>query len=262
MGKLIKINIERVRKQSFLFSELVKRDFKQKYKGTVIGMGWSILSPMLTLLVMRLVFTEFFGRDTPHYTTYLFCGTLQFSYFKEATKAGMNSLLANHKILEKINIPKYLFLLSKNVSSLINYGLTLCVFFVFALIDHITFGVHFLALLYPIFCLMLFNIGMGLILSALCVFFRDISYLYDIFTLLLHYMSAIFYRVDKYPMMIQRVFLINPVYCYIRYFRLVTIDGIIPSLPYHLLCAFYPLVMLSLGLWIYKKLNHMFLYYL
>lgn len=262
MGKTIKKYYNKIRKQSFLFSELVKRDFKQKYKGTVIGMGWSILSPLLTLMVMRLVFTEFFGRNTPHYTTYLFCGTLIFSYFKESTKGGMNSLLSNHKILEKINIPKYMFLLSKNVSSLINFGLTLLVFFVFAIIDNITFGIHFLALLYPITCLVTFNVGVGLILSAMYVFYRDTSYLYDIFTLLLHYLSAIFYRVDKYPQTIQNIFLLNPVYCYIKYFRVVTIDGTIPSLPYHLLCAFYPLAAFSIGLWIYKKNNHKFLYYM
>lgn len=72
--------INKIRKNQFLFSELVKRDFKQKYKRTVLGMWWSVLSPLLTLLVMRLVFTQFFGRNTPHYTTYLFCGNLVFSY--------------------------------------------------------------------------------------------------------------------------------------------------------------------------------------
>ncbi|MDO5545096.1 MAG: ABC transporter permease [Eubacteriales bacterium] len=262
MKKLFGKQINKIRKQSFLLSELVKRDFKQKYKGTVIGMGWSILSPLLTLLVMRLVFTEFFGRNTPHYTTYLFCGTLIFSYYKESTKSGMSSLLANQRILGKINIPKYLFLLSRNISSLINFGLTLCVFFVFALIDNITFGVHFFALLYPVICLVIFNVGVGLILSALHVFFRDINYLYDIFTLLLHYLSAIFYRVDNYPETIQRIFLLNPVYCYIKYFRVVTIDGNIPSLFYHLLCAFYPLAAFSIGMWINKKNNNKFLYYM
>lgn len=248
--------------RSFLFSELVKRDFKQKYKRTVLGMGWSVLSPLLTLLVMRLVFTEFFGRNTPHYTTYLFCGNLVFSYFKESTKGGMNSLMANHKIITKINVPKYLFLMSKNVSSLINFGLTLCVFFIFAAIDHIPFGFRFFALLYPIACLVVFNVGVGLVLSALFVFFRDISYLYDIFTLLLQYLSAIFYQVDRFSPEIQRVFLLNPVYCYIKYFRLVVIDCTIPSPAYHLLCAFYALSVLSLGLMFYKKYNHQFLYYM
>lgn len=246
----------------FLFSELAKRDFKQKYKRTVLGMGWSVMSPLLTLLVMRLVFTQFFGRNMEYYTTYLFCGNLVYSYFKESTTGGMNALMSNSGIITKVNIPKYMFLLSKNVSSLINFGLSLAVFFIFAAIDGIHFGFHFLALIYPVICLVVFNIGMGLILSAMFVFFRDTGYLYDIFTLLLMYMSAIFYQINGYSPMVQRLFLCNPIFCYIKYFRVVVIEGSIPNLLYHGLCALYALVVLGIGCWIYKKNNHMFLYYM
>ena len=246
----------------FLFVELTKRDFKQKYKRTALGMGWSLLSPLLTLLVMRLVFTQFFGRNTPHYTTYLFSGNLVFSYFKESTSGGMNALMANRSIISKVNVPKYMFLLSKNISSLINFGLTLCAYFVFAALDHISFGVHFLSLVYPIICLVIFNIGIGLVLSALFVFFRDIAYLYDIFTLLLMYMSAIFYQINGFSPIVQSLFLCNPIFCYIKYFRLVVIDGSIPSLLHHGLCALYALLVLGIGCWIYKKNNHKFLYYM
>ena len=153
--------LQTLNKNRFLFSELVKRDFKQKYKRTVLGMDWSVLSPLLNLLVMSLVFTQFFGRNTPHYTIYLFCGNLVFSYYRESTNGGMNALMANAHIFTKVNVPKYLFLLSKNVSSLINFGLNLCVFFLFVLFDGISFGPHFLALLYPIICLVVFNLGRG-----------------------------------------------------------------------------------------------------
>ena len=253
--------INNLKKQQFLFEELVKRDFKQKYKRTVLGMGWSILSPLLTLLVMRLVFTQFFGRNMPHYTTYLFAGNLMFSYYREATSGGMHALMANKGIFTKINVPKYLFLLTKNVSSIINFGLTLLVFFLFAAIDGVAFSFKFIAILYPILCLMAFNIGVGLILSALFVFFRDISYLYDVFTMLLMYMSAIFYTVDNYAPSIQRLFLINPVYCAIKYVRLVVLDGTIPSVQFHLLLAAYAALALLLGGLVYKKKNHEFLYY-
>ncbi len=256
-----KDSLNRFKKNQFLFEELVKRDFKQKYKRTVLGMMWSVLSPLFSLLVMRLVFTHFFGRNMEHYTTYLFCGNLIFSYFKESTTGGMNALMANAGIFSKINVPKYMFLLSKNISSLINFGLTLCVFFVFALIDGIHFNFSFLMLLYPIACLILFNVGVGLVLSAIFVFFRDIGYLYDIFTLLLMYMSAIFYTVETFPATIQRIFLLNPVYCYIKYFRIITIDGNIPSFGFHMLCLFYAVVMVIIGGLIYKTKNHKFLYY-
>lgn len=253
--------IQKMQGSQFLFEELVTRDFKKKYKRTVLGMAWSILSPLLTLLVMRLVFTQFFGRQTAHYTTYLFCGNLVFSYFNEATSQGMTSLRDNSAIFTKVNVPKYLFLLSKNVQTLINFGLTLCVFFVFCVLDNITFTWKFICLLYPIVCLVLFNIGVGLILSALYIFFRDIQYLWSVFTMLLMYMSAIFYTIDSYPPVIQNVFLINPVYLFIRYFRKIVIEATIPSLWFHLLMLADVLVVVGLGCWMYKKNNTKFLYY-
>ncbi len=90
--------LQKIRKHKFLFSELVKRDFKKKYKGTIVGMGWSALSPLLTLLIMRLVFTHFFGSSIPHYTIYLFCGNLVFSYFRDATTQGMEARSSNAPI--------------------------------------------------------------------------------------------------------------------------------------------------------------------
>lgn len=253
--------IQKIKRYAFLFEELVKRDFQQKYKGTALGIVWSVLSPLMTLFVMRMVFSHFFGRDTPHYTIYLFSGNIVMSYFREATKGGMNSLVNNASIFTKINVPKYMFLLSKNVSSVINFLLTLVVYFLFCALDGIDFGWHMLALIYPCLCLLAMSIGMGLILSALYVFFRDMRYLYDVFLTLLNYVSAIFYTVDQLPAQVQRIFLLNPVYVYIKYFRTVVIDGVLPSVQYHFLCAGYAVLLCVVGYWIYKKNNQRFLYY-
>ena len=224
-------------------------------------MGWSLLSPLLMLLVMRLVFTQFFGRNTPHYTTYLFCGNLIFSYFSEATKSGMSSLMENAKVFTKVTVPKYLFLFSKNVQTFISFLLTLVIFFLFVAIDHLPFTWKFICLLYPICMLILFNIGVGLILSAMYVFFRDMKYLYDVFLKLLGYMSAIFYTIDKYSAMGQNLFLLNPVYLFIRYFRKIVIEATIPSVWFHLLMLADVAIVLAIGCWVYKKYNHKFLYY-
>lgn len=253
--------INKLERHQFLFEELVKRDFKKKYKGTVLGMAWSVLSPLLMLLVMRLVFSHFFGRNMEHYTTYLFCGNLIFAFFNESTGQGMSSLLNNANIFTKVNVPKYLFLLSKNVQCLINFGLTLCMFVLFCFLDKITFTWRWILLLYPICGLVCFNIGVGLILSALYVFFRDIQYLWGVFTQLLMYMSAIFYSIDSYSPLVQHAFLLNPVYLFIRYFRKIVIEATIPSLWFHLLMAFDVLVTVGIGSWMYKKYNHQFLYY-
>ena len=181
----------------FLFSELVKRDFTKKYKRTILGMAWSILSPLMNLLIMWLVFNKLLGSNVDHYVVYLFAGQLVFSYFTDATNLGMNSLVANAGIFTKINIPKYLFLFSQNVSSLINYGLTLLIFFTFVALDGIPFTWKFVLLMYPVGCLIVFNLGIGLILSALYVFFRDMQYLWGILTQLIMWLSAIFYTVES-----------------------------------------------------------------
>ncbi len=245
----------------FLFSELVKRDFKKKYKRTILGMAWSVLSPILTLIVMALVFTRVYGRNTPHYIIYLFCGNLVFSYFNDAVTQGMTSLMGNASIFTKVNVPKYLFLLSKNVQTLINFGLTLIVFFLFCIFDRITFTWRFIYLLYPICMLVFFNIGCGLILSALYVFFRDIQYLWSIFSLLLMYLSAIFYTLDRYPPVAQNLFYLNPVYVFIRYFRVVVIESAVPTVQLHLLILANVLIALGYGSYMYKKYNTRFLYY-
>ena len=252
---------QKIKKYQFLFEELVKRDFKTKYKRTVLGVGWSVLSPLLMLLVMKIVFTQFFGRTVEHYTTYLFCGNLIFSYFNDATREGMRSLMGNAGIFTKVNVPKYLFLLSKNIQTFINFLITLCVFFVFCAIDGIAFTWTMLLLVYPTVMLVLFNVGVGLVLSALFVFFRDIQYLWSVFTRLLMYMSAIFYTLDSYPEYVQKLFYLNPVYTFIAYYRQVVIGGAVPSVWLHLLILFYVAVVVGIGSWMYKKYNTKFLYY-
>lgn len=253
--------ITKLRQHEFLFEELVKRDFKKKYKRTILGMGWSILSPLVTMMIMNFVFGRVFGRGIPHFAVYLLCGNLLFSYFKEATSGGMQALVGNASIFTKVNVPKYIFLLSKNVSSFINFMLTMVILLLFVAVDGVSFHWGFVSLLYPMFCLILFNLGIGMILSAYYVFFRDISYLYDLFTLLLMYLSAIFYKITIVPEPYRFVFYLNPVWVYINYFREVILEGRIPGLEYHMLALFYAVSAIAIGALIYKRNNHKFLYY-
>lgn len=252
---------QKIKKHQFLFQQLVHRDFTKKYKRTVLGIAWSMLSPLLSLLVMRIVFTKLLGSEIEHYTVYLFSGQLVFSFFSDSTNEGMTSLLNNADIFTKVNVPKYMFLFSKNVSALINFGITLVIYFIFVLVDGIAITGKFFLLIFPIACLVVFNLGIGLILSAIFVFFRDIQYLYSIFTMLLMYMSAIFYSIDQFSELGQYLFLLNPIYLYIRYFRKIVIESTVPTLEFHLLAAAYAVVAFGLGCLIYKKKNHSFLYY-
>jgi ABC-type polysaccharide/polyol phosphate export permease len=250
------------RSNLFLFQELVKRDFKRRYKRTLLGMLWSMVSPLAQLLVMNLIFVNFFGNTTPHFTVYLFSGILLYGYFNESTNAGMSSLEANAGIITSVRVPKWLFLLSKNVSGMLNVALAMLVFLLVCIIDGIRFHPGMLMILYAITFLTLFNIGVGFILSALRVFFHDIEYLYNILLLLLMYASAIFYDIDGFPPKVQLVFHLNPVFCFIKYFRYIVLDGVIPSFRLHALCAGYAFFALLLGGFIYRKYNYKFLYYM
>lgn len=245
----------------FLFEELVKRDFKAKYKRTVLGMFWSVLSPLLMLVVLSLIFGNFFGRTIEHYIIYLFSGQIVFNYFVESTNEGMQALMSNARIFTKINVPKYLFLLSKNVSALINFGIILIIYFCFLAFDGICFTWKFIWLAYPIICLILINLGIGLVLSALFIFFKDIQYLYRFFTQVVMYSSAIFYNIEILPTYIQSLFYVNPIFVCITYVRSIVLDNTIPDLFVHIILAMYTIFLLMVGCYVYKKYNYKFLYY-
>ncbi|MBQ8172225.1 MAG: ABC transporter permease [Oscillospiraceae bacterium] len=254
--------VQKIKRYRFLFEELVKRDFTRKYKRTTLGVIWSALSPLMTLGVMALVFTQFFGRSTPHYVVYLFCGNIVFGFFRESTSAGMTVLWDNAGIFSKVNVPKYMFLFSKNVSTLLTFGINIVILFVFVLVDGLAFTWKYFLLLYPVLFLSILNLGMGFILSALFLRFRDLQYLYGVFTNLLMYVSAIFYSVDSYPEEIQKLFLINPVYDCIKYFRTIIIDDAIPSLELHVIIFAYAIIAFGIGALVYKTQNYKFLYYI
>ena len=259
---MISLLVARWKQYNFVFEELVKRDFKKRYKRTFLGIGWSMLGPLLHLFVMVLVFTNFFGSDIPHFVIYVFAGLKMFTFFSESTNQGMASLMGNSNIITKVKVPKYIFLLSQNVASLINFGLMLVVFFIFAAIDGVSFHWRFIFLLYPIITITLFNIGVGLILSALFVFFKDIQHLYSIFTMLIMWMSAIFYSIEQFSATTQRLFLLNPIFTHIHYFRLVVLFGVIPAWHIHLACALAAIIALAVGAFFYKRFNYRFIYYM
>ena len=224
-------------------------------------MFWSVLSPLLMLSVMAIIFGNFFGRDIEHYVIFLFSGQIIYNYFIEATNEGMQALVSNSSIFTKINVPKYLFLFSKNVSALLNFAIILVIYFGFVIFEGIDFTWQFLLLIYPIICLIVLNLGMGLILSALFVFFKDIQYLYRLFTQILMYGSAIFYSIDILPQHLQTLFYCNPIFVCITYFRSIVLHNAVPDLRLHLLLAGYALVLFGIGCWVYKKYNYKFLYY-
>lgn len=249
-------------KNKFLLEELVKRDFKKKYKRTVLGFLWSMLSPLMMLSVMSFVFGQFFGRNIEYFVVYILAGQIVFAYFSESTNAGMVALLGNASIFSKINVPKYLFVLSRNISALINFGLTVLIFFAFVFGYGIEPSFTMFFIFYPIVCLIMFNYGVGLVLSALYIFFRDMQYLYSLLLQVVMYGSAIFYSIDVLSKDLQTVFYFNPLFIYITFIRESVIYGKVPEPLLWVLCFVYAIIAMSIGLYFYKRYNYKFVYYI
>jgi ABC-type polysaccharide/polyol phosphate export permease len=246
----------------FLLSVLVSRDFSKKYNRTAFGALWSLLQPLMMVGAQAIIFTRLFGRDIPHFVVYMFIGNIVFHFFSSATKDGMIAIEGNAGIVTKIRVPKYLFIFSKNIVAVINLGLTLLLLICFLIGDHIMFSWKWLLIFYPLACLTGFNVGAGLLLSGIYVFFRDTRYFYDIFCTIVMYFSAIFYPVTRFPEHIQRLFNLNPVFCYISFIRKLFINSEIPTLQHWALCLAYSLLMLLAGCVMYIKKNRSYIYHL
>ena len=192
----MKINTEQIKQYLFVIRQLSSREIKRKYTRTYLGILWSVLNPLLMNLVMVLVFTTIFdtrGGSIENFPVYLIIGQLMFGLFNEATTSALGSMLAAAPLIKKVYIPKYIFPLEK-----VGFAMVNCLFSFIALaIVMIVTGapLHPTALLglYPFLTLSVFSLGIGLMLAAATVFFRDIMHLWGVFTTALMYFSAVFY---------------------------------------------------------------------
>lgn len=202
----------------------------------MLGIFWSMLAPLFSLLVMNFIFSSFFGRTGEHYIIYLFSGIVVMTYFSQSTNTGMGALVGNASIFSKVNVPKYLFVFSSVASASINFSLTLILFFVFVFLDGLSFHFKFFFLIFPIISLLLLSLGVAMILSAMNVFFKDIVYLYGVFMTALTYATPIFYPTsilgDR-----QYLFMFNPLFWSLTTFGKSLFITVFPILPImRLLC--------------------------
>ena len=163
-----------------LIRELVTRDLKVKYRRSVLGYMWSILNPLLMMLLQTLVFSYMFRFDIPNFPLYLICGNTLFNFFNESTNMGMGSVLGNASLIKKVYVPKFIFPISRVVSSFVNLLFSLAAILLVMLITRSPFYWTILLVWVPLLLLLAFCCGMAVLLSALAVYFRDLQYLYGI----------------------------------------------------------------------------------
>ena len=230
---------------------LVKRDFVSRYRKSVLGVLWSLLNPLLTMLVMTLVFSYLFRFQIENFPVYLLSGQIIFGFFSESTTLAMNSVISSEGIIKKIYVPKYIFPMSRVISSLVNLAFSLVAFIIVFIITRAPFHITMLLLPIPIIYTFLFSLGVAMLLSSLAVFFRDLTYLYGIFLTLLMYLTPLFYPVSIIPERMQPFMGFNPLYHFVDYVRNLTLDGIVPDLWSNMVCAGFALAALCCGLYVF-----------
>lgn len=251
------------KKYSFLLQQLISRDFKVKYKRSVLGVLWSLLNPILMMCVMAIVFTNVFKFSTPgvNYLTYLLIGLTYFNYFSEATNLSMSSVVANFALINKIYIPKYIFPLSKCLFVGINFSLTLIPLYAVIILTGTGLNIYHLLLPISFVFLFVFTLGASLILATISVFLRDMFYIYGIVLQILTYMTPIMYDINMLDPRLQLVLKINPLYHIITFARTIILYHQIPSMTSFIICAVSSIICLTIGVIVFRKNQDKFIYY-
>lgn len=249
-------------KYKVLLHELVIRDLKVKYRRSVLGYLWSVLNPLLMMIVISTVFSYMFRYEIENYALYLLSGQLIYNFYSDATNSSMNAILGSSSLIKKVHVPKYIFPIAKTLSSFVNLIFSLvAIIIMFIITDAPITPVVFLFPL-PLFYLLLLCIGIGLILSVVTVYFRDMLHLYGVFLTALMYFTPIFYPVSVLPEYAFNLMKFNPLYHLVDMFRNIMLYGNFPTLESNIICFSMGCVSILIGLFFFKRKQGDFILYL
>lgn len=246
----------------FLIRQLVSRDFKTKYKRSALGMAWSFLNPLLTMSVQYVVFSTLFQSDIPNYPVYLLSGIVFFNFFSEAVSMGMTSITGNASLIKKVYMPKYIYPVSRILSSLVNFALAIIPLLLVMLITGTAFTPALLLLIFDMLCLLGFVTGMSLLLTTAMTFFQDTQFLWGVVSMMWMYLTPLFYPESIIPAQFLTAYHMNPMYQYITFARICIIDGVSPEPMAYLWCILSSVVVLGLGILTFKRHQDKFVLYL
>ena len=245
-----------------LIIELVKRDLKLKYRRSFLGYLWSLLNPLMMMTVMMIVFSYMFRFNIENYPLYLICGQTIFNFFNEATNKAMFAIIENGTLLKKVYVPKCVFPLSRVLSGFVTMSLSLLAVVIVMLITRVRFHASMLLFFVPLLFLLLFASGVGMILSALAVKFRDVTHLYNVLTMAWMYGTPIFYPIEAVPESVARFIRLNPLYIVINLFRELVLYGRVPPAGSWLLGAGISAAMFLIGAAVFNRLQKGFIFYI
>lgn len=257
-----KLHLQGFLKYRSLLYNLVSRDIKIRYRRSFLGLLWTILNPLLMMIIITVIFSTLFKQTIPNYPIYYLSGYLMFQFNSETTTSALYSITSNAALMKKIYIPKYLFPLSKVLSGLVNLFFSLIAMFIVMLILQVKFRLTLLLILLPIFYVLLFSIGLGLILSTYTVFFRDLAHFYTVFVMAWLYFTPVFYPITILPKNIMKLMQLNPIYHYVSYMRELVLYGTFPGLKENMICFAMGIIFLLFGLHTFYKNQDKFILYI
>lgn len=249
-------------KYMFLIRQLIKRDFRSKYKRSILGVFWSFLNPLLTMIVQYIVFSELFRFDIQYYPVYLICGVVSFSFFTESCGMTLVSIVDNSNLITKVYMPKFVYPFTRTISSLVNLLISLIPLFVVALISGVTPTKAYFLLPIPLLFLTIFSLGVGLILCSSNVFFRDTKFLWGILSMIWMYLTPIFYPAEILPHNVAWILDFNPLNYFISFTRSLIIEGVSPEPIFYIKSAVISVLTLVIGILVFKKCEDKFVLYI
>lgn len=251
-----------------LLRNLVSKDLKIKYRRSALGIAWSVLNPLLTMLVLTQVFGMLLKIKVPNFATYYIVGYSIWNFFSEATSNSMSAIIMAAPLMKKVYIPKYIFPLEKCLFSLVNFAFTLIAVLIVMLVQGVYPSVTALLFPIPLVYTFIFVCGMCLLLSAANVYFRDIEHLYGVLLTMWMYLTPIIYPIEIFDghgalaEFIKHVVTWNPLTRYVQYFRSVIMYATVPGIRENLICLLMSLVMFAIGALVFKKAQKKFILHL
>lgn len=257
-------------KYRYLLQEIVRKNVKLQYRNSVLGMFWTFLQPLLTTIVLALVFGGIFGRNDPSvgcYMVYLLCGRLLYEFFTQSTKRAMRSIRLSASVIKKVYVPKYIYPLSNVLANFVTFAMSLLVLVVMVIYfkcftdEVIVINQYALLAVVPIIILLILSLGIGMILATLNVFFKDIEYIYEVFCMLLFYLTPIFYTVKSLGAIkiVQYGLMANPLYSIVSMFRDCVLYGHMWNWNHFMYALGVSLVTLVIGFVIFQRKQDKFI---
>lgn len=249
-------------KYKSLLKNLIQRDLKVKYRRSALGIMWSVLNPLLMMLVISAVFANVFKFNIKDFPIYYITGAWIFNFVSEATTTSLTSVLGAAPLIKKVYIPKYIFPLEKCLFSFVNMAFSLIAVAIVYLIFRVQ--LHWTIILFPVVMVyaLIFSIGLSLILSTVNIFFRDVGHLYSVWITAWMYFTPIIYPITALPEKMVTFIKLNPLYYYVEYARDILIYGTVPSLQQNIICIGFSIIALAIGVFAFKKKQDKFILYI